>query len=183
MNTIKELINNNTDKYYNYYSLLTEWNEKMNLTAITDEYSVATKHFLDCMAVFDHVDFKEGASVIDVGCGAGFPSAVMAIERPDLRITLLDSLNKRLNFLNCVIEELPLPNCTTLHARAEEFANKNGYKFTEISSESPLEKSQKLADYADCLIAFWDCTSKGTAVIISTFTKVSKHVKIVCINK
>lgn len=66
---------------------------------------------------------------------------------------------------------------------AEKFASENGYKFTEISSENPLEKSQKLADYADCLIAFWDCTSKGTAVIISTFTKVSKYVKIVCINK
>ena len=128
MNTIKELINNNTDKYYKYYSLLTEWNEKMNLTAITDEYSVATKHFLDCMAIFDHIEFKDGASVIDVGCGAGFPSAVMAIERPDLKITMLDSLNKRLNFLNCVIEEVPLPNCTTLHARAEEFANKKEYR-------------------------------------------------------
>ena len=128
MNTIKELINNNTDKYYRYYSLLTEWNEKMNLTAITDEYSVATKHFLDCMAIFDHIEFKDGASVIDVGCGAGFPSAVMAIERPDLKITMLDSLNKRLNFLNCVIEEVPLPNCATLHARAEEFANKKEYR-------------------------------------------------------
>lgn len=130
MNTIKELIKNNTDKYYKYYSLLTEWNEKMNLTAITDEYGVATKHFLDCMAIFDHVDFKEGAKVIDVGCGAGFPSAVMAIERPDLNITMLDSLNKRLNFLNCVIEEVPLPNCTTLHARAEEYANKKEYRET-----------------------------------------------------
>lgn len=128
MNTIKELINNNTDKYYKFYSLLTEWNERMNLTAITDEYSVATKHFLDCMAIFDHVEFKEGASVIDVGCGAGFPSAVMAIERPDLKITMLDSLNKRLNFLNCVIEEVPIPNCTTLHARAEEYANKKEYR-------------------------------------------------------
>jgi len=128
MNTINELIKNNTDKYYKYYSLLTEWNEKMNLTAITDEYSVATKHFLDCMAIFDHIEFKDGASVIDVGCGAGFPSAVMAIERPDLKITMLDSLNKRLNFLNCVIEEVPLPNCTTLHARAEEFANKKEYR-------------------------------------------------------
>lgn len=128
MNTIKDLISNNTDKYYKFYSLLTEWNEKMNLTAITDEYSVATKHFLDCMAIFDHVEFKEGASVIDVGCGAGFPSAVMAIERPNLKITMLDSLNKRLNFLNCVIEEVPLPNCSTLHARAEEFANKKEYR-------------------------------------------------------
>lgn len=92
--------------------------------------------------------------------------------------------------LNKIIEELP-NNCTEIVSGgaegvdklAEKFATEHGYKFTEISSESALEKSQKLADYADCLIAFWDCASKGTAIIISTFTKVSKHVKIVCINK
>jgi len=92
--------------------------------------------------------------------------------------------------LNKIIEELP-QECTEIVSGgaegadklAEKFAKDNGDKFTEISSESPLEKSQKLADYADCLIAFWDCASKGTAIIISTFTKVSKHVKIICINK
>ena len=92
--------------------------------------------------------------------------------------------------LNKIREELPA-ECIEIVSGgaegadklAEQFAKDNGYKFTEISSESALEKSQKLADYADCLLAFWDCTSKGTAVIISTFTKVSKHVKIVCINK
>ena len=92
--------------------------------------------------------------------------------------------------LNKIIEELP-QECSEIVSGgaegadklAEKFAKDNGYKFTEISSESPLEKSQKLADYADCLIAFWDCASKGTAIIISTFTKVSKHVKIICINK
>ncbi len=92
--------------------------------------------------------------------------------------------------LNKIIEELP-QECTEIVSGgaegvdklAEKFAKENGYSFTEISSESPLEKSQKLADYADCLIAFWDCASKGTAIIISTFTKVSKHVRIICINK
>lgn len=90
--------------------------------------------------------------------------------------------------LKKIVEELPA-ECTEIVSGgaegtdklAEKFALENNFKFTEISSESPLEKSQKLADYADCLIAFWDCTSKGTAVIISTFTKVSKHVKIVCL--
>ena len=90
--------------------------------------------------------------------------------------------------LNKIIEELP-QDCDEIVSGgaegadklAEQFAKEHGYKFTEISSESPFEKSQKLADYADCLIAFWDCTSKGTAIIISTFTKVSKHVKIVCL--
>ena len=92
--------------------------------------------------------------------------------------------------LNKIIEELP-GECTEIVSGgaegvdklAEKFAKENGYAFSEISAESPLEKSQKLADYADSLIAFWDCASKGTAIIISTFTKVSKHVKIVCINK
>ncbi len=89
-----------------------------------------------------------------------------------------------------ILEELP-GDCSEIVSGgadgvdqiAEQFAKDNGFKFTEISSDDPLEKSQKLADYADYLIAFWDCTSKGTAVIISTFTKVSKHVKIICINK
>ncbi len=92
--------------------------------------------------------------------------------------------------LNKILEELPA-DCTEIVSGgaegtdklAEQFAKDYNFKFTEISSENALEKSQKLADYADCLIAFWDCTSKGTAVIISTFTKVSKHVKIICINK
>ncbi len=92
--------------------------------------------------------------------------------------------------LNKICEELP-SDCSEIVSGgaegadklAEKYALENGYKFTEISSENALEKSQKLADYADCLIAFWDCTSKGTAVIISTFTKVSKYVKIICINK
>lgn len=92
--------------------------------------------------------------------------------------------------INKILEELPY-NCSEIVSGgaegvdqiAEQFAKDKGIKFTEISSDDALEKSQKLADYADYLIAFWDCTSKGTAVIISTFTKVSKHVKIICINK
>ena len=122
MNTIKDLISNNTDKYYKFYSLLTEWNEKMNLTAITDEYSVATKHFLDCMAIFDHVEFKEGASVIDVGCGAGFPSLPLAIARPDLKITALDSTEKRIRYVSETAQMLGLTNIVAVVARAEEYA-------------------------------------------------------------
>lgn len=92
--------------------------------------------------------------------------------------------------INKILEELP-NGCSEIVSGgaegvdqiAEQFAKDKGIKFTEISSGDPLEKSQKLADYADYLLAFWDCASKGTAVIISTFTKVSKHVKIICINK
>ena len=85
-----------------------EWNEKINLTAITEEYDVATKHFLDCLAIFDYVNFKDDDKIIDIGCGAGFPSVVMGIKNKNINITLLDSLNKRITFLNEVIEKLNL---------------------------------------------------------------------------
>ena len=97
---------------------MTEWNEKINLTAITEEYDVATKHFLDCLSVFDYADFADGAKIIDVGCGAGFPSVVMGITNRNLKITMLDSLNKRINFLNEVINELNLENLCAVHSRA-----------------------------------------------------------------
>lgn len=100
---------------------MTEWNEKINLTAITEEYDVATKHFLDCRSIFDYVDFADGAKIIDVGCGAGFPSVVMGITNRNLKITMLDSLNKRINFLNEVINELNLENLCAVHSRAEDF--------------------------------------------------------------
>ena len=92
-------------------------------------------------------------------------------------------INKILEELPCDCSEIVSGGAEGVDQIAEQFAKDKGIKFTEISSDDALEKSQKLADYADYLIAFWDCTSKGTAVIISTFTKVSKHVKIICINK
>ena len=102
-----------------YGNLLLEWNEKMNLTAITDPEEVLYKHFYDCLLIFKHWKPKENASVIDVGTGAGFPGIVIKIARPDLKVTLLDSLNKRLNFLNAVLGELEL-SAQTVHLRAEE---------------------------------------------------------------
>ncbi len=100
-----------------YAELLCEWNEKMNLTGITDPYGMVVRHFLDSLTLVPFL--PEGASLIDVGTGAGFPAVPAAIARPDIRVTLLDSLNKRLTFLNAVCEELALP-CTTVHARAED---------------------------------------------------------------
>lgn len=128
MGAINELITEKTDKFVKYFNLLTEWNEKINLTAITEEYDVATKHFLDCLSIFDHVDFAKNASVIDVGTGAGFPAVVMGIARGDLRITMLDSLNKRINFLNEVISQLDLENMKTIHSRAEDAGRDKNYR-------------------------------------------------------
>ena len=103
-----------------YGNLLLEWNEKMNLTAIKEPEEVLFKHFYDCILFFKNVSVPQNAKVIDVGTGAGFPGLVLKIVRPDLKVTLLDSLNKRLVFLNTVISELKLDGIETVHLRAEE---------------------------------------------------------------
>ena len=104
-----------------YAELLCEWNEKMNLTGITDPYGIVIRHFADSLTLVPFL--PEGASLIDVGTGAGFPAVPAAIARPDIKVTLLDSLNKRLTFLNAVVEELGL-SCVTVHARAEDGGHK-----------------------------------------------------------
>ncbi len=107
-----------------YGNLLLSWNEKINLTAITEPTAVLYKHFYDCILLLKHLKVENGASLIDVGTGAGFPGMVVKIVRPDIKVTLLDSLNKRLVFLNEVIGELSLEGIETVHLRAEE-AGKN----------------------------------------------------------
>lgn len=102
-----------------YFQLLIVWNEKINLTAITDEEGVAVKHFADSLSLFNCVEIPENASVIDVGTGAGFPGVVLKIARPDIKLTLLDSLKKRLVFLDEVLSELSL-EAALLHSRAED---------------------------------------------------------------
>ncbi len=107
------------DKFYTYMELLLEWNEKINLTAITDPKEIILKHFIDSITISKQI--KENAKVVDVGTGAGFPGIPLKIIREDIEITLLDSLNKRINFLNEVIEKLKLTKIETIHGRAEEF--------------------------------------------------------------
>jgi len=114
---ITEKIENSLNLYGN---LLLEWNEKINLTAIKDPEDVLYKHFYDCRLFFKNTDIPQNASIIDVGTGAGFPGLVLKIVRPDLKVTLLDSLNKRINFLNTVIQELQLKDITAIHSRAED---------------------------------------------------------------
>ena len=108
------------DKFEKYFELLLEWNEKINLTAITEEYDVVTKHFLDSLMCAKSGVLEDGISLIDVGTGAGFPAIPLKIANNGLKVTLLDSLAKRLNFLNEVISALELTDITTVHARAEE---------------------------------------------------------------
>ncbi len=107
-----------------YGNLLLEWNEKINLTAIKEPEDVLFKHFYDCILFFKNSHLPENSSIIDVGTGAGFPGMIIKIIRPDVEVTLLDSLNKRLVFLNDVIEKLGLEKIKTVHSRAED-AGKN----------------------------------------------------------
>lgn len=113
-----------------YADLLVEWNEKINLTAILDPEGIAVKHFLDSLMIFKYVDIPEGASVIDIGTGAGFPGVVMKIARPDIKLTLMDSLQKRITFLDTLCGELGL-DVTTIHSRAEDIkpTQREGYDF------------------------------------------------------
>lgn len=122
-----ELSDEQLGKLSAYYELLVSANEKMNLTAITEPNEVAVKHFADSLSVFNYIDIPEGASVIDVGTGAGFPGLVMKIARPDIELTLLDSLNKRLNFLDDVLNTLNL-KAELVHARAEEGGQNIDYR-------------------------------------------------------
>ncbi|MBE6808543.1 MAG: 16S rRNA (guanine(527)-N(7))-methyltransferase RsmG [Ruminococcaceae bacterium] len=115
-----ELTKEKSDKLNAYGNLLLSWNEKINLTAITEPQAVLYKHFYDCILFLKHNNLPQNLSLIDVGTGAGFPGMVLKIVRPDLDVTLLDSLNKRLVFLNEVIETLGLKGIKTVHLRAEE---------------------------------------------------------------
>ena len=107
------------DRLNRYGNLLLEWNEKMNLTAIREPREVLYKHFFDCLLFLKHIKISQNARVIDVGTGAGFPGLVLKIARPDIELTLLDGLNKRLTFLNAVLDELGL-TAQTVHLRAED---------------------------------------------------------------
>ena len=113
---------NMLEKFEMYKNLLVEWNEKMNLTSITDDYEVIMKHFIDSLEIVKHINKNE--NIIDIGTGAGFPGIVIAIYfDSNVNITLLDALEKRLNFLSEVIQKLGLKKITLLHGRAEEIGN------------------------------------------------------------
>ena len=111
-----------------YYEMLTEWNQSVNLTAITKYQDVMKKHFIDSLSLVKVYDVKSRSSVIDVGTGAGFPGLALKIAFPEMELTLLDSLNKRIHFLNAVIERLKLFGIKTLHGRAEDYARQDTYR-------------------------------------------------------
>lgn len=128
-----EISDDQINCFEKYYELLIEKNKVMNLTAITDKEDVIVKHFIDSIALIPYlldkgININNKLKIIDIGTGAGFPGLPLKIMMPDVKFTLLDSLNKRVSFLNEVIDELKLKDIEALHGRAEDYASNNKYR-------------------------------------------------------
>ena len=117
-------------QFETYYNLLVEWNEKMNLTAITEKKEVYLKHFYDSVTAGFYFNFKQDITVCDVGAGAGFPAIPLKIAFPEIKLTVVDSLNKRIGFLQHVVDELGLEEVSLYHDRAETFAHRPEFRQT-----------------------------------------------------
>jgi 16S rRNA (guanine527-N7)-methyltransferase len=131
------------NQFIKYMKLLQEWNEKINLTAIIEDEEIIKKHFIDCIKAFKSENITKAKTIIDVGTGAGFPGLPIAIMNPNVEVTLLDSLNKRINFLNLVVEELSLKNVKTIHSRAED-----GARNKELREKFDVATSRAVANMA-----------------------------------
>lgn len=130
------MLNARSASFDTYYRLLTEWNEKFNLTAITERNAVYVKHFAD--SLLGEYLVPENATLLDIGAGAGFPSLPIKIVREDVTLTMVDSLKKRVNFLSCLIDELKLDKTTALHARAEDLNCRGSYDCVVARAVAPL---------------------------------------------
>ena len=123
-----DLSEQQVEQFIRYKTLLQEWNERMNLTAITEDQEIMTKHFLDCMTINKAIAMNNQKTVIDIGTGAGFPGLVIKIAFPHLEVTLVDALKKRLNFLEAIIDELGLKDIKCVHSRAEDLGKNKAYR-------------------------------------------------------
>ena len=138
-------------QFYLYMNLLIEWNEKINLTAITDPKDIILKHFVDCATIENKI--SKDAKVVDVGTGAGFPGIPLKILRDDLDVVLVDSLNKRVSFLNEVVEKLKLENISAIHSRIEDFGKNKLYRENfDVATSRAVANLSTLAEYMIPLI-------------------------------
>ena len=136
------------EKLNKFYHLMLEWNQKINLTRITEEKEVYLKHFYDSLTLNKVVDLKKITTLCDVGTGAGFPGIVLKIVFPNIKITLIDSLQKRINYLNEIIKELNLDNIETIHTRGEEYHG----KYAVVTSRA-VANIEKLTKYTMHLVS------------------------------
>ena len=137
---------NQINQFYKYMELLLEWNEKMNLTAITEPNEIILKHFIDSMTISSYINSED--KVLDIGTGAGFPGIPLKILNKENEFTLLDSLNKRINFLNEVIQKLKLKKIRAVHSRAEEFIKIAGERERyDIITSRAVAKLNVLLEY------------------------------------
>ena len=141
-----ELIEEMKQQFEDYMHLLLEWNEKINLTAITEEDEIILKHFIDSLTISKYIEKEK--TIVDVGTGAGFPGIPLRIARKDLKVTLVDSLNKRILFLNEVIQKLGLKEIETLHYRAEEFGQNKKYRESfDVATSRAVANLSTLVEY------------------------------------
>lgn len=124
------------NKLDQFYNLLIEWNEKINLTTIIEEESVYLKHFYDSLTLYRDIDLNKPIKICDVGSGAGFPGIVLKIFFPSIDITLIDSLNKRIIYLNDIIDKLKLSNIKAIHSRMEDFSKNHEEEFDYITARA-----------------------------------------------
>lgn len=134
------------EQFFVYMNLLIEWNEKINLTAIIEPEEIILKHFIDSITILKNIE--DNSKIVDVGTGAGFPGIPLGIMNPTLKITLVDSLNKRLIFLQEVINNIKLENIELIHARAEEFGQNKKYReYFDISTSRAVANLSTLSEY------------------------------------
>ncbi len=142
------LTNDQLDKLNKFYNLLIEWNTKINLTRIVDKESIYLKHFYDSLTITKVVDLRESKTLCDIGTGAGFPGIVLKIVFPNLKITLVDALQKRVKYLNTIIKELELQDIKAIHARGEDLKD----KFDIVTSRA-VANIEKLLTYTMHLVS------------------------------
>lgn len=141
-----EINNKQIEKFYQYMNLLLEWNQKINLTAIIDYKDIILKHFVDSLTIEKYIE--KSSYLVDIVTGAGFPGIPLKIVREDIKIVLVDSLNKRVQFLNEVIKKLELQNIEAIHARVEEFGKNKRYRESfDIATSRAVANMSTLSEY------------------------------------